>query len=419
MARKRRGKNIRVGVIGVGRGRSFARGAGPHLGMELVALCDTWEERLLEAGKEFGVATYTDYDKFLDHDMDAVILANFFHQHAPFAVKALRAGKHVMSETSACHTLAEGVALAREVERSGKIYLLAENYCFFAYNQEMRRLYGQDEIGEVRFAECEYNHPFHAKGYNGLAPGENHWRNWLPSTYYCTHALGPIMYITDTRPLSVNAQSVPYCRRDRETKHAVRGDPGSMILCRMNNGAVVHVFGLKLRGHSIWYRLHGTRGLMENLRTHGNEQQLRIVHEAWDRRSGDVAEKIYRPDFPVHAERARRAGHGGGDFFTNYHFAQAIRTGEPFWLDVYRGIDMSIVGIQAWRSVLASGAPMEIPDFRQESVRAKYEDDHWSPFAEDQGPDAPPPSIRGLNAPSAGRLKAAREVWREMGYRGK
>ena len=37
---------IRVGVVGVGRGRSFATGAGAHLGMELVAICDTWEERL-------------------------------------------------------------------------------------------------------------------------------------------------------------------------------------------------------------------------------------------------------------------------------------------------------------------------------------------------------------------------------------
>ena len=55
---------IRVGVIGVGRGRSFAGGATETVGMELVALCDRWEEKLEEAGREFGVATYTDYDKF-------------------------------------------------------------------------------------------------------------------------------------------------------------------------------------------------------------------------------------------------------------------------------------------------------------------------------------------------------------------
>ena len=33
-----------------------------------------------------------------------------------------------MSETAACHTLGEGVALARAVEESGKIYMFAENY---------------------------------------------------------------------------------------------------------------------------------------------------------------------------------------------------------------------------------------------------------------------------------------------------
>ena len=416
--RSRKQQPIRVGVIGASRGMTFARQA-ELVGMKLVALCDTWEERLDDARRQFpDVTTYTDYDKFLTHKMDAVVLANYFHQHAPFAVKALDGGLHVMSETSACKTLAEGVALARAVEKSGRIYMLAENYCFSAPNQEMRRLYQNDEIGEVRFAECEYNHPIDRRGMARLTPGENHWRNWLPSTYYCTHALGPIMYITDTRPVSVNAQSIAYCRHDREMQHALRGDPGSTILCRMDNGAVVHVFGLKLRGHSVWYRLHGTRGLMENLRTHGDGGKLRVVHERWDMRPGDVSEKVYTPDFPFDSDAARSAGHSGGDYFTNYFFAEAIRKGKPPYLDVYRGLDMTLVGIQAWRSALDNGAPMELPDFRDEAVRAKYENDHWSPFAEDQGPDSPPPSLKGLSKPTAGRMAAARKVWDEMGYRG-
>jgi predicted homoserine dehydrogenase-like protein len=55
-------QKIRVGVIGVGRGQSFARGAD-LVGMELVALCDKWEEKLTEVGQRFGVTTYTDYDR--------------------------------------------------------------------------------------------------------------------------------------------------------------------------------------------------------------------------------------------------------------------------------------------------------------------------------------------------------------------
>ncbi|MHB9022769.1 MAG: Gfo/Idh/MocA family protein [Armatimonadota bacterium] len=408
---------IRVGVIGVSRGMSFARGA-QHAGMELVALCDTWEERLREAGSQLGVATYTEYDRFLEHDMDAVILANYFHQHAPFAIKALDAGFHVMSETSACKTLGEGVALARAVERCGKIYMFAENYAFFSYVQEMRRLYQAGEIGEVRYAEGEYNHPFHARGYSGLAPGINHWRNHLPPTYYCTHAMSPILYVTGTRPQSVNALAIAASPLDRENLHVIRGDPGFVTICRMDNGAAARLMGLKMRGESIWYRFHGTRGLMENLRSHGESNKLRIVHEEWDRREGDVAEKVYTPDFPIHAEQARKAGHGGGDFFTNFFFAEAIRNNEQPFLDVYRGLDMTLVGIQSWRSCLASGTPFEIPDFRQESVRQRYEDDDWSPFPEDRRPGQPWPSLQGDNIPSPEALAAARQVWDEMGYEG-
>ena len=117
MTQKTDRNKIRVGVVGVGRGMSFANGA-PFVGMELVALCDTWDAKLHEAGKKLNVTTYTDYDQFLAHEMDAVVLANYFHQHAPFAVKALEAGLNVMTETMACGTPAEGVALARAVETS-------------------------------------------------------------------------------------------------------------------------------------------------------------------------------------------------------------------------------------------------------------------------------------------------------------
>ena len=104
---------IRVGVVGVGRGKSFAESAGKLTGMKLVAVCDIWEERLKQLASEYSVVAYTDYDQFLNHDMDAIILANYFNEHAPFAIKALRSGKHVMSETSSNATIGEGVALCR------------------------------------------------------------------------------------------------------------------------------------------------------------------------------------------------------------------------------------------------------------------------------------------------------------------
>ena len=151
-------KKIRLGIVGAKRGMDFARIA-PDVGAEVVALCETNEKTLANAAKRLqGVTTYTDFDKFIEHEMDGVVLANYFHQHVPLALKALKAGIHVMSETSACKTLGEGVALARAVEKSKKIYLFAENYPYFRYNQEMRRLYQQGAIGEIQYGEGEYVH---------------------------------------------------------------------------------------------------------------------------------------------------------------------------------------------------------------------------------------------------------------------
>jgi predicted dehydrogenase len=347
--------------------------------------------------------------------MDAVILANFFHQHAPLAIRALKAGKHVMSETTACKTPAEGVTLARAVEKSGRIYMLAENFPFFVYNQEMRRLYQAGEIGEMQFGEGDFNRAPPAKA-RLATPGVNHWRNHVPATYYCTHGLAPIMYITDTRPVSVNALCIPYSP-EQQKEHIRRGDCASVILCRMDNGAVVALLGTGLHGHRYWYRIHGTHGLMENLRT-GNRDMLRISHEKWALNEADVPEKIYLPEFPFEREAAGKTSHGGADFFTSYYFAEAIRRNRQPYLDVYRALDMSLVGIQAYRSALAEGAPFTVPDFRKEGVRRKYAKDDWSPFPEDRRAGQPYPSVKGRVIPTKEALAHARKIWHEKDYHG-
>jgi predicted dehydrogenase len=406
-------------VVGVGRGQSFARGANDLVGMKLVALCDTREQRLQEVGSRFGAAIYTDFDRFLTHDMDAVILANYFHEHAPLAIKALAAGMHVMSECICNATLAEGVALCRAVEHSGgKTYMLAENYPYTAFNMEMRRLYRGGEIGEVTYAEGEYNHPMSPQSRLELSPGMNHWRNWMPSTYYCTHALAPLMFITDRAPRRVNGLSI--ARRVVDAQTVRRGDPGSVILCRMDNGAVFRIFGLLLPGHSVWYRVHGDRGAMETARGPGyfGPGHVRVWHDEWDCPPGVATERTYVPDWPEHADLAAKAGHGGGDFWTNFAFANAIRTGEPPFLDVYRGVAMSSVGILAWRSALADGAPLEIPDLRDEAARQAWADDHASPFPSHTAHTdtaAPPPSILGTPDPTPDAIAQARRIWAERG----
>jgi predicted dehydrogenase len=392
----------------------------PYAGMELVAICDVWKERLDEVGKRFGIATYTDYDRLLEHDIDAVVLANYFHEHAPFAIKALRAGKHVMSECAACSTLAEGVALCRAVEQSGKVYMLAENYPYTAFALEMARLYQAGEIGRVLYAEGEYNHPMAFADHMRIAPGLRHWRNNLPATYYCTHALAPLMAITDAMPVRVNGFPIPLPQDSARTRMWKQTDVASVIMATMDNGAAFKLLGTGLPGHSVFYRLHGEWGLMETGRGPGywGPGNVRIVHEEWELKRGQVPEKAYFPQFPAWAKEAVRAGHGGGDFFTNHYFAEAIRTGVQPYLDVYRGVAMSVVGILAWKSALDSGNGYALPNFADEASRQAYADDHWRPMDLDD-PNAPPIASHGkLREAIAERLAEARAIWKEIGYKG-
>ena len=65
----------------------------------------------------YNLPTFVDYDIFLGCDMDAVVLANYFHQHTPFAIKALNAGKLIFGKLLMPPRLRASVSLT--VQRRG------------------------------------------------------------------------------------------------------------------------------------------------------------------------------------------------------------------------------------------------------------------------------------------------------------
>jgi predicted dehydrogenase len=197
---------VRVGVLGLRRGAALARLA-QQAGMRVAAVCERDDRRLQEATTAPGVAGYREVEPFLDHDLDAVVLVNDFDQHAPVAIRALDRGLSVLSETAACRTVGEGVALVEAAERSSGIYMFAENYPYVPFTREMRRRYGAGDIGEVRYAEAEYlDEPADLAWF---ANDRAHWRARTPATYYCTHSLAPVVAVTGTRPVQVSGFVAP------------------------------------------------------------------------------------------------------------------------------------------------------------------------------------------------------------------
>ena len=117
-------KKVRIGVLGGYRGASMINYAKIAENAELVAVCDKLPQ-VLEKQKEIcgdGVAYYDNFEDFIKHDMDAVVLANYANEHAPFAIRCMKEGKHVFSEVLPVQTMKEAVELIECVEETGMIY---------------------------------------------------------------------------------------------------------------------------------------------------------------------------------------------------------------------------------------------------------------------------------------------------------
>ena len=124
-------KKIRIGVLGAYRGSSMINYCKISDNAEVVAICDKYPEALnaqRENAKGLNIAFYDNFDEFILHDMDAVVLANYANEHAPFAIRAMKRGLDVFSEVLPCQTLKEAVELIETVEETGRIYAYGENY---------------------------------------------------------------------------------------------------------------------------------------------------------------------------------------------------------------------------------------------------------------------------------------------------
>ena len=122
-------RKIKLGIFGLSRGTESLE-VIQYCGADIVAICDKREEALKKTSEALKntPTCYTDFDKFIEHEgLEAVLLANYFHEHAPYAIRCLEKGIHVLSECASNGTMAEGVALVRAAEKSNAIYMLAEN----------------------------------------------------------------------------------------------------------------------------------------------------------------------------------------------------------------------------------------------------------------------------------------------------
>ena len=104
--------------------------------LNLAAVCDLHEAAAERIADEVEKATgrrpkvYTDFARMLDHErsLDAVEVVTDTRMHHAFAIQALQAGKHVMTEKPMGLTIKASRMMADAAKKAGKVLSVAENF---------------------------------------------------------------------------------------------------------------------------------------------------------------------------------------------------------------------------------------------------------------------------------------------------
>ena len=370
---------VRFGVLGAGRGKTIMEFCRRYSGAELVAVCDSDPVCLEEIRQKFGdsgVALYSDFDTFLTHDMDIVVLANYANQHAPLAIRALKAGRNVFSELLPVQTMAEAVELVEAVEASDKLYIYGENCCYMPAPKKMRKLFACGAMGEFQYGEGEYLHNCETDWHHHSHSEESHWRNHMSAFYYCTHSLGPIIRASGRRPVSVTGFEAPFNKK--MYRMGAKAGPFGVEMVTLDNGAIVKsLHGVGPVKYSLWFSCQGEMGVLESVRDIEKGDGVGKLLMDCDTIEGSDNGLFTDTDLTDGlSELADGFDHGGGDYYLLYNTCEAVKGNrQADVIGVYEALDMFLPGMFAYFSVLAGGVPMAIPDLRDPAQRDVWRHD--------------------------------------------
>ena len=145
-------KPLRIGILGAAgiapRAIVFPAHATSH---QLVAVGARDKSRAEEFAKQYQIKkAYGSYQEVID-DPDVDIIYNALHNgaHAPWNIKALAVGKHVLSEKPSVSNAAEAKEVLAATNKSGKVFMEAFHYYYHPMFQRLLTIVKSGEIGEV------------------------------------------------------------------------------------------------------------------------------------------------------------------------------------------------------------------------------------------------------------------------------
>jgi len=148
--------SVQVAVVGYGMGKYHCSDISKTPGLQLYAVCDIDAAKRQAAQDDWGVKTFASYEQLLaDKKVDMVVLATPHDTHAPMAIAALQAGKHVITEKVMCLNVAEADAMIAAAKKAGKLLSVFQNRRWDSDYVTVRHVVEQGMLGEVfQIASC-------------------------------------------------------------------------------------------------------------------------------------------------------------------------------------------------------------------------------------------------------------------------
>ncbi len=396
------GKNVRVGIIGLGPRAEVLLASFVELeDVEVVAVCDYLDERIqkivgvLEANGKPTPQTFKNYHDMLKmEELEAVFVPTSWNSHLQIAADVMEAGKYVAIEVGGAASIDELWQLIHASERTGKPCMMLENCCYARNELMVLNMVRKGLFGELVYCEGGYEHNIR----NRLAQIEttyeerafhNLCRN---GELYPTHELGPIAKILNinrgNRFLSLTStasksRSIQNYRREKAAQGVAfdpnvtynEGDVITTVIKCANGETITLTHSVCLpRPYTRDGRVQGTKGIWledkDGIYIEGMSREETLIDPAgnpyyefyWDKVE-DYYEEYDHPIWKEYTKQKAIGGHGGLDSLAIRAFLDAVRNQENTPIDVYDVAAWMAVTCLSEQSIATGSMPVAFPDF--------------------------------------------------------
>ena len=405
-------KTLRVGVVGLGRGRAgvnnFTFGPGSYVS----AICDInaarrnralkfLKDRKAPDPKVYGDKGPEDWKRLCeDPEVDLVYNATPWELHVPIALYAMKCGKHVAVEVPSAFTVDECWELVETSERTRRHCMQLENCCYGESELLAYNLCHLGLLGEITHGEGAYIHDLRTYNYgkwNDKSGGGGYWNYWRlrhnavhGGNQYPTHGLGPICMDMDINRgdrfdfvVSVDSKQAGFEELGRErykgdsaddrwrrSLKVKMGDMNTSIIRTMNGRTIMvqHNVGTA-RPYSRINLIQGTHGVLQDypLRIAIEQGLGKGAHGFDEKFTEEIRQKykhpIWRQVGDVKKALGSVGGHGGMDTLMVMRLSYCLQMGLP--------LDMNVYDLASWcclcelteKSADSRGRSLDIPDF--------------------------------------------------------